>query len=72
MHRRLLQEGHTDLKQFLDRIEFLFIQQEQNQVITIFDENIVMRHDDFIATDDGAYGSTFRQLDLFDSFADNF
>ena len=28
MHRRLLQEGHADLKQFFNCIEFLFIQQE--------------------------------------------
>ena len=67
------EEGDADLEQAFDLVDTPLVHQEQDQVVFVLDQDIVVRHDHLIATDDGvkvgaAYEPTEEKIASVSSF----
>ena len=61
------EEPETDLEQLFDLGNDALVEREQDQVILGFDQGVVVRHDDLLATDDGGDRGAFRQRHIADA-----
>ncbi len=69
---RALEEESARLEQFFHFADKLLVHQEENDMVSLFDNCLIVGHQDFIVADYGAYGGTRWQLDFAYLFTHDF